>query len=56
MTPDVTFVRIPSQPTAMQVTEVLAALYEEGWRVVSHTDADSGYTFVLERALDWNKD
>lgn len=31
------------------VRRTLAYYYQEGWRVVSHTEHDAEYSFVLER-------
>jgi hypothetical protein len=44
----VVFVRVKAQP-ATDVTRILQALYDDGWRVVSHADSDGEYSFVLEK-------
>jgi hypothetical protein len=46
---DVLFVRIPIQG-APAVTVILKNLVRAGWRIVSHTESDDDYTFVLEGA------
>ena len=30
------------------ITKILASYYVDGWRVVSHADADGEYSFVME--------
>lgn len=45
--PDILFVRTPVQ-AAVDVTVVLKNLMLAGWRVVSHTECNGEYSFVLE--------
>jgi hypothetical protein len=46
---DVLFIRTPVT-RSQDVTVILKNLVRAGWRVVSHTESDEEYTFVLEGA------